>query len=178
MGAVSPVIELKRCAEEIRRWEARIYEIYFLHYLKTRLRHKQQLFPDLYPVERLEQVRCIWDFDDLIAPYTGFREALDYYTRASALPYLTCIRVPTLIIHAQNDPLISFAPFTDPALTHNPYLLLVAPKYDGYVAFWGQRSDEDPHWAENRAFGKSPGGQKGTQAKLSSLSVLYPCAAI
>jgi len=34
----------------------------------------------------------------------------------------------------------------------NPYLLLVAPRYGGHVAFWGRpQADEDRHWAENRA---------------------------
>ena len=150
--AISPSIELNQCAQAIKQWKNRLYELSFLRSLKATLRRKQQLFPDLYCVDHLDQVRRIYDFDNLTATYLGFRDALDYYTQASAFSYLPHIAVPTLIIHAQDDPLIPFAPFTDSVMTTNPYLLLIAPKYGGHVAFWGkQQRDEDAHWAENRA---------------------------
>ena len=150
--AISPPIELSACSQTISRWESRAYEIYFLRSLKATMRRKQRLFADLYSADGLEQVRRMADFDNLIAPYLGFRDAPDYYTRASSLPYLSRVRVPSLIIHAQDDPFIPFAPFTDPVIATNPYLLLVAPRYGGHVAFWGRpQADEDRHWAENRA---------------------------
>jgi len=150
--AVSPPIDLKVCSQAMERWENRVYEVYFLRSLKATLRRKQQLFAHLYRVDHLDQVRRILDFNNLIAPFNGFRDALDYYHRASALPYLSRIRVPTLILHAQDDPFIPFAPFMDPVIAANPYLLLIAPEHGGHVVFWGRgQGHEDPFWAENRA---------------------------
>jgi hypothetical protein len=84
--------------------------------------------------------------------HNGFDGALDYYSKASSLPFIPHIRVPTLIIHAEDDPFIPFDPFTDRRVADNPFALLTAPKHGGHVAFCGQRQDgEDRAWAENRA---------------------------
>ncbi len=49
--------------------------------------------------------RTIFEFNDrFVAPRGGFAGARDYYRRAAALPMLADIRVPTLIVHAANDP--------------------------------------------------------------------------
>ena len=40
------------------------------------------------------------------APHGGFRDASDYYARASSLPVIARIRVPTLILHAVDDPIV------------------------------------------------------------------------
>jgi len=73
-----------------------------------------------------------------------------------------------LIIHAEDDPFIPFAPLRDPAVSNNPYILLVDPKQGGHVAFISDKSPitkeggdsslithhssliEDRFWAENR----------------------------
>ena len=62
------------------------------------------------------------------------------------------IRIPTLIIHAEDDPFIPFAPLRDPAVANNPYILLVDPKQGGHVAFVQAETNGDPDrfWAENR----------------------------
>jgi hypothetical protein len=150
--AICPPIDLGLCSQALSRWQNRLYEASFLRSLKASMRRKQRLFPERYRVDGLRRVRRMWDFDDAVAPYNGFRDALDYYTRASALPLLARIQVPTLIIHAQDDPFIPFASFADPALAANAQVLLVAPAHGGHVGFWGRRRhDEDRYWAENRA---------------------------
>jgi len=56
-----------------------------------------------------------------------------------------------LIIHAQDDPFVPFAPLRDPSIAANPYVLLLNPKRGGHVAFISRNShDEDRFWAENR----------------------------
>jgi predicted alpha/beta-fold hydrolase len=42
--------------------------------------------------------------DAATGPIHGFADADDYYARASSLPYLSQIRVPTLLINARDDP--------------------------------------------------------------------------
>jgi len=61
------------------------------------------------------------------------------------------IRIPTLIIHAEDDPFIPFAPLRDPVFAENPYILMIATERGGHVAFISSaRADEDRFWAENR----------------------------
>jgi predicted alpha/beta-fold hydrolase len=150
--AISPPIDLESCARAIARRENWIYEISFLISLRKTMIEKDRLFPGVYDLSRMREVRHLWDWDEIFQRHNGFDGALDYYSKASSLPWIERIRVPTLIIHAQDDPFIPFKPFTDRRIAENPSVLLLAPRHGGHVAFCGVRQpDEDRAWAENRA---------------------------
>jgi predicted alpha/beta-fold hydrolase len=150
--AISPPIDLEACSQAIARRENWIYEIRFLLSLQRTMREKNKLFPGVFDLNRIKGVKHLWDWDDAMQPYNGFRDALDYYAQASSLPFIPRIRVPTLIIHAEDDPFIPFDTFRDPRIKSNKSVLLLATRYGGHVAFCGRRQpDEDSAWAENRA---------------------------
>jgi len=151
--AVSPSLDLSSCAEAINRRANWVYQQSFLRSLRRRIRQKQKLYPELYDASGLRLVRTIREFDErYTAADGGYRDADDYYNRASALPLIPRIRVPTLIIHAQDDPFIPFEPLREAAVTTNPYVLLLAPERGGHVGFVAaDTSGEDRFWAENRA---------------------------
>ena len=150
--AVSPSIDLSACAEAINRRANWVYQQSFLRSLRRRIRNKQRLYPELYDVSDLHLVRTIRDFDErYTAADGGYRDADDYYSRASALPLIKRIRVPSLIIHAQDDPFIPFEPLRDADVTSNPYVLLLATQHGGHVGFVAADTlGEDRFWAENR----------------------------
>ena len=57
--------------------------------------------------ERVARARTLHEFDNLVtAPLHGFRDTDDYWCRASSKPDLGEIRLPTLIVHARNDPFL------------------------------------------------------------------------
>jgi predicted alpha/beta-fold hydrolase len=150
--AVSPPIDLESCARSIARRENWIYESRFLRSLRRTIIEKDRLFPGVYDLSRLRDVRHLWDWDEMFQPYNGFTGALDYYARASSLPFIDRIHVPTLILHAEDDPFIPFEPFKDRRIASNPAVLLMSTKHGGHVAFCGaRRTGEDRAWAENRA---------------------------
>jgi len=149
---VSPSVDLRVSTSHMalpRNW---IYQQDFLRRLKNRIRRKQKLFPDLYDISGLGDIHSVEAFDDrFIAPAFGFADARDYYAKASSLTFIERIRIPTLIIHAEDDPFIPFAPLRDPSIAANPYVLLMATERGGHVAFLSANSqDEDRFWAENR----------------------------
>jgi hypothetical protein len=152
VAAISPSVDLQASCDVINLKRNAIYHRNFLYYLKRRLRVKKSLFPDLYDTTGLRQIRSIVEFDDrYIAPAFGFADVRDYYAKASAKRFLKQIRIPTLIIHAQDDPFIPFAPLRDAGVATNPYILLLAPEHGGHVAFLSATSEnEDRFWAENR----------------------------
>lgn len=153
VGAVSPSLDLAPCADAIALPANRIYQTRFVRSLKRRLREKARLFPDSYDTSALERVRTVRDFDDAYtAPHAGFRDAADYYARASALPLLDQVRRPVLVVHAQDDPFVPYTSFTHPNVHGNANVLLLAPDAGGHVGFVAARSDdgEDRFWAENR----------------------------
>jgi len=150
--AVSPSIDLRASCDLTNRRRNWLYRFSFLLNLKRRIKVKQQHFPELYDSTGLSAIRSIEQFDDhYVAPAFGFESVSDYYARASSRPFIGRIRVPTLIIHAEDDPFIPFEPLRDPSIAANPYVLLMAPKRGGHVAFVSADSPgEDRFWAENR----------------------------
>lgn len=150
--AVSPSVDLTASAALILKRSNWIYHRDFVYRLKQRLRKKHELFPDLYDISGLESVRTLREFDNrFTAKAHGFADAEDYYYRASSIRVVEKIRIPTLIIHAQDDPFIPFAPLRDPAFTNNPYILLIDTERGGHVAFVSSSPNgEDRFWSENR----------------------------
>ncbi len=153
--AVSPPIDLAQAADAIERLPNRVYQWNFVKDLKARMRRKAALFPNRYSVEPLARIRTIRGFDEVYtAPHFGFRSASDYYYRASALRVVERIRVPTLIISAEDDPFIPAEPFRDPAVTANPCISVMISRWGGHCAFVERRSrraDGDRYWAERQA---------------------------
>jgi len=152
--AISPSTDLHASSKRLTARRNWIYHQSFLSALKRRIKTKERLYPDLYQTKGLRQIRTIRSFDDrYIAPAFGFADAADYYTRASSLPRLKHIRIPTLIIHAQDDPFIPFEPLRDPAVSGNEQILLLAPERGGHMGFISDKQaagDEDRFWAESR----------------------------
>lgn len=151
--AVSPSVDLSASADLIMKRSNWLYHHDFVRRLKNRIRSKHKLFPDRYDISELGIVRTIKEFDDRYTSRAhGFADADDYYRQGSSLRVIDQIRVPTLIIHAEDDPFIPFSPLRDPHVVNNQYVLLVAPSQGGHVAFISkdQKDDPDRFWAENR----------------------------
>lgn len=153
VSAVSPSVELAASADRIEQRSNFIYQRKFIRSLKRRMREAARLYPERYDAGNLARVRTLREFDELYtAPHGGFRDAADYYARSSSLPLIPRIRLPTLIIHAEDDPFIPYASLTHPSLGANPQVILLAPRHGGHVGFLsdGRAGGEDRFWAENR----------------------------
>ncbi|OFW16165.1 MAG: hypothetical protein A3F70_02605 [Acidobacteria bacterium RIFCSPLOWO2_12_FULL_67_14] len=148
--AVSPTLDLARCVDALERRGNFIYQWNFVRNLKARMRRKAAAFPDAFPLAPLRRIWTVRRFDDVYtAPHHGFRDAADYYYRASALRTADRIRVPTLIITAEDDPFVPPAPFRHAAVTSNPHITVVTPPHGGHCAFVERASDGyDGYWAE------------------------------
>ncbi len=151
--AISPSVDLAASTDLILQRNNWVYHGNFVRSLKRKVRSKNKIFPGLYDLSKLALVKTIRDFDEHFTSVAhGFLNADDYYYRCSSLRVIDRIRVPTLIIHAQDDPFIPFEPLRNNALTQNPCILLVGTEKGGHVAFVGSKSKvEDRFWAENRA---------------------------
>ena len=152
VAAVSPIIEIEQCTRALEGPDNRIYDWNFVRDLKKRMRLKARLFPGEYDLSKIDAVKSVRQFDEAItAPHFGFRSASDYYFRASAMRIIDRVRVPALIITAEDDPFVPAAPFRDPNLTANPHIELHVLRYGGHCGFIGDRAGEnDGYWAEYR----------------------------
>jgi predicted alpha/beta-fold hydrolase len=137
LGAVSisAPFDLAISSRRIRASRNWIYHRHLLNQIKA-----EALVPTarLSPAERraVEECRSIWEFDDLfIAPRHGFAGADDYHVRCSARAYAAGIRVPTLIIHALDDPWIPRAAYDGVDWTALAAVRLVLTPSGGHVGF-------------------------------------------
>ncbi len=138
--AVSVPIDLAACVEQLKRPANVLYARRFLSRLKDRVRRKEALCPGLFPVAELDAVRTIYDFDDrFTAPSFGFGTAARYYATQSSNQFLDDIRIPTLLIQAQDDPLIPFRVYDHPAFRRNRALTLLATAHGGHLGFLSRR---------------------------------------
>ena len=150
--AVSPSVDLNACAAAIERRDNWLYQKSFMRSLHRRIKQKQRLFPELYDATDIRRIRTIREFDErYTAADGGYANANDYYARASSLPMIKDIRIPTLIVHAKDDPFIPFDPLQHPSISANPHVILLAPEHGGHLGFVGaDTKGEDRFWSENR----------------------------
>jgi len=158
VAAVSPVLDLEACVQALEGPANMVYQWNFVRGLKARMRRKHQCFPDRFPVDRLDSIRTVRQFDAAFtAPHFGFASAEDYYHRASALRVVDRIRVPALVITAEDDPFVPAGPFRRAELTGNPFVRLHITRHGGHCGFLERPSDgSDGYWAERQivAFAK------------------------
>lgn len=150
VAAVSPAADLAASADAMHVGGNRIYEWKFLLSLMRRFKRKSALFPDIY--KRVERwPASIREFDDVItARYCGFESADDYYARAGASRVVDKIAVPTLVIHAQDDPFIRLLPQTRAKMLANQQITLLETLHGGHCAFLAQPNGYDGRWAERQ----------------------------
>ena len=84
-----------------------LYAKRFLVTLKAGSEAKLARFPDLFDGRRMRAAKTLYAFDDAVtAPVHGFKDAADYWRRASSKPWLGGIRLPALVLNALNDPFL------------------------------------------------------------------------
>ena len=150
--AVSPTMDLGLCVEALERRSNRIYEWNFVRNLKRRIQRKSRIWPGHFDIRRLHTVRTVRAFDDrFTAPHHGFRDANDYYYRASSLRTIAQVRVPTLILSATDDPFVPSEQFEDPRIVSNRYVTVQKTRYGGHCGFYAHATQGfDGYWAEQR----------------------------
>jgi predicted alpha/beta-fold hydrolase len=153
--AVSPAADLAASADALHRPINRIYEHRFLRALERHYLHKVSLYPQRYSAARAYNLNSIREFDEHItAHYSGFRGAEDYYTRSSASQFIERIPIPTLVLHALDDPFIRLLPETCDRLRANPNVNLIETRHGGHCAFLADANPaagDDGYWAEHTA---------------------------
>ena len=129
-----------------------VYQWNFVRGLKRRMRRKARTHPERFPLDRLRGIRTVREFDERItAPHFGFAGADDYYFRVSAARVIDRVRLPTLIVTAEDDPFVPTTPFRDPRVTSNPHITLLVTRHGGHCGFVTAGPDgSDCYWAEER----------------------------
>jgi predicted alpha/beta-fold hydrolase len=150
--AISAPVDLASSAALLdSRRGNRVYLRRFLRTLVLKMEAKARSFPEQIMVAGARDIRTIKEFDDrFTAPLHGFRDADDYWARASSLPHLAKIRKPALLLNALDDPLLGAPCFPEEAARGSEFLHLEMPRHGGHVGFLDFADGLRP-WHERRA---------------------------
>lgn len=148
---VSTPLDLAACVVALGRKSNYIYENRFVGRMRERLAERRRLqpaaFDPIFQQTDVAAIRTVFDFDDRItAPHFGMGNAPNYYKTQSSQNFLSAIRVPTLLLTAQDDPLVPFAVYRHPAIRENQRIQLLAPEHGGHVAFLARETPR--FWAD------------------------------
>ncbi len=133
--AVSSPLNLAPVSHRLMQWDNALFQFAILSQLK---RESVKSAADLSERERsaVLNARTVWDFDEnFTAPRNGFSGAQDYYTRSSCKPFLEHVAVPTLMIHASDDPLVPQADYLQYKWADNLNLTPLLSRSGGHVGF-------------------------------------------
>jgi predicted alpha/beta-fold hydrolase len=146
---VCPAMDLGACADALERPDNFFYQRHFVKGLMARYARKAKLFPGHYPRNGFGAVRSVREFDDKItAPQFGFRDAQDYYDAVGAKKVVAQVRVPMLMITAQDDPFVPYELFLRADPGQNPAIEYVTPEHGGHCGFISNRIGAERFWAE------------------------------
>jgi predicted alpha/beta-fold hydrolase len=151
VAAVSPIMEIGQCVHALEREGNGVYQWNFVRDLKKLMHSKNRFWPGRFDMKRLDAVRTVREFDrTFTAPHFGFRDEEDYYHRASAMRIVSRIRMPALVITAEDDPFVPPGPFRHADVTGNAAITTVVCEHGGHCGFIGPRAGEnDGYWAED-----------------------------
>jgi len=112
------------------------YSMRFRNHLVAKLKLKLPLFPDKISKADIKRIKTLKDFDDIYtAPAHGFKDALDYYEKCSCRQFLPNVKVPSLIINAENDSFIGPECYPFKEANENSFIHLETPRFGGHVGF-------------------------------------------
>jgi predicted alpha/beta-fold hydrolase len=152
-AAISAPVDLMAAGDALGSGFNRVYSCNFLSTLKHKALAKLARHPGLYDAAEVRSAWTLRSFDDIVtAPLHGFRDADDYWTRASSKPLLRRIAVPTLMINARNDP---FLPAHALPESHevSPQVELEISRTGGHVGYVGGTFPGSFDWLPMRILG-------------------------
>ncbi len=157
--AISVPMLLNECATKLDQGFSKIYRSYLLKPLKQLITDKkkylsqkhQQEADKLHQLGEIKSIKSFWQYDDqVVAKLHGFKSADDYYKKSSSRQFIIKIAIPTLIIHAVDDPFM-----TEKVLPHDEELpqsvTLEKTVGGGHVGFVsGTHPFKPVYWLEQR----------------------------
>ena len=148
--AVSVPFDLANTAQHLTTGFSRVYQRHLISLVRKKVLAKHKEMPLPMDLEAFNQARTFYHVDNMAAKLHGFDSADDYYDKASARQFLKVIKVPTLVLHSENDPFMT--PEAIPSqseLSENVTLELT--KKGGHVGFvYGKNPLKPKYWIDKR----------------------------
>jgi len=130
----------------------RMYTAIFIRSLRRKYLSKRHRIGGTVDERRVLASRTFRDIDDAAtAPLHGFRDVDHYYGSSSSGQFIPRIRVPTLLVHASDDPFVPEAAIPRDAIAANPALTAAIVPHGGHVGFIAGQPGRPEFWSEREA---------------------------
>ncbi len=142
---------IREGADVLDRWDNALYKYRFMFALYKKIKQKARQYPGKLDLSKFRKVRRWRDFDAYFsAPISGYASADDFHRQASAINFLEGIQVPTLLVSAQNDPILTPACFPVEIARRHPFFYFELTEGGGHCGFQTS-GDREFSWSEQRA---------------------------
>lgn len=148
--AISVPFDLANTAQHLTTGFSRVYQRHLISLVRKKVEQKYNRMPLPLDMEAFKKAKTFYSVDNAAAQMHGFKNAEDYYDRASAKQFLKLIKRPTLILHSENDPFMTPAAIPSQAeLSSNVTLELT--KAGGHAGFvYGKNPLKPKYWIERQ----------------------------
>ncbi|NMM47948.1 YheT family hydrolase [Marinigracilibium pacificum] len=134
--AFSVPTDLRGSSLELNKYGNGFYRKRFLNKLKNKIVQKRDQFSGILDIEKLEEVQNFQDFDaNFTTKISGFDSVDEFYFNASCGNFLSGIKVPSLLVNAINDPILSQSCYPFEVAKNHEHLYLETPETGGHVGF-------------------------------------------
>ena len=134
--AVSTPCDLGASLEALNLPKNKLYSKRFEKNLKDQLFERQLAFPKELEKQQISACNSLLAIDELYTSRAhGYTSASEYYKKCSCLQFLPNIKIPTLLLNAENDTFLSSASFPKKIAQESTFLYLETPKHGGHVGF-------------------------------------------
>ncbi len=150
---ISAPLQLASCADRVNQGFSRVYQSYLLRTMRANLQSKirhQAAAQSRWQPQQVDRIATLRDFDEQVtAPLHGFDSADHYYQTCSGLGLLARIPIPTLVIHAADDPFMTQAVIPTPEQL-SPLVRYELSRCGGHVGFLHGTPWRPRFWLEER----------------------------
>lgn len=151
-AAISTPLDVHAGGRALSQGFALVYTLSFLKTLKKKALQKLEQYPGLFDRDAMLASRTMYEYDNVVtAPLHGFRNADDYWTRATTRPLLPDVVVPTLVLNARNDPFLPSTALPTRAEVSSA-IELDQPEAGGHVGFMTGPFPGRMDWLPRRVF--------------------------
>lgn len=153
-GAItaSVPIDLTASQAEMNKLKNKIYMRDFLRTMKIKLLKKAEKHPEfkldkdlLHKATKFRHIE-----KQFTVPVFGFKSSEDYWEKASSKPYISKIKVPTLLINAKDDSFLSEECFPYELAKNSEVFHFIATTYGGHVGFMSSFTASENMWLEHK----------------------------
>ena len=149
---ISTPVDLNSAAQRLEeKWNRYLYSYRYLRQYKEMLLQKSNLFAktklDLKAI--LASANLTEFTRRFIVPCFGFKNLEDYLKSQSSKPFLKNIRVPTLLINADNDPFLTRTSYPYQEASKSKYFYFLETNGGGHSGFATKDSDTYT-WSEQK----------------------------